>query len=74
MRNVECNSHCDVLHFSPVRVARLFLDCNGVFAIKAYVINFRLSKVACVDLALFFLDFALRIVIVCVALVVSPPI
>ena len=34
--NVEHNSHCDVLHFTPVRVARLFLDCNGVFAIKAY--------------------------------------
>ena len=34
--NVERNSHCDVLHFTPVRVARLFLDCNGVFAIKAY--------------------------------------
>ena len=33
--NVERNSHCDVLHFTPVRVARLFLDCNGVFAIKA---------------------------------------
>ena len=31
--NVERNSHCDVLH---IRVARLFLDCNGVFAIKAY--------------------------------------
>ena len=31
--NVERNSHCD---FTPVRVARLFLDCNGVFAIKAY--------------------------------------
>ena len=35
--NVERNSHCDVLNFSPVRVARLFLDCNGVFAIKAYI-------------------------------------
>ena len=35
--NVDRNSHCDVLHFTPVRVARLFLDCNGVFAIKAYV-------------------------------------
>ena len=34
--NVERNSHCDVLHCTPVRVARLFLDCNGVFAIKAY--------------------------------------
>ena len=36
--NVERNSHCDVLHITPVRVARLFLDCNGVFAIKAYII------------------------------------
>ena len=34
--NVERNSHCDVLHFTRVRVARLFLDCNVVFAIKAY--------------------------------------
>ena len=28
--NVERNSHCDVLHITPIRVARLFLDCNGV--------------------------------------------
>ena len=35
--NVECNSHCDVLHITPVRVARLVQDCNGVFAIKAFV-------------------------------------
>ena len=34
--NVERNSHCDVPHITPVRVARLVLDCNGVFAIKAY--------------------------------------
>ena len=34
--NVERNSHCDVLRITPVRVARRFLDCNGVFAIKAY--------------------------------------
>ena len=34
--NVERNSHCDVLHVTTVRVAMLFLDCNGVFAIKAY--------------------------------------
>ena len=34
--NVERNSHCDVLHITPVRVARLVLDCNGVLAIKAY--------------------------------------
>ena len=34
--NVERDSHCDVLHITHIRVARLFLDCNGVFAIKAY--------------------------------------
>ena len=34
--NVERNSHCDVLHITPIRVARLFLGCNGDFAIKAY--------------------------------------
>ena len=34
--NVERNSHCDVLHITPIRIARLFLDCNGDFAIKAY--------------------------------------
>ena len=34
--NVERNSHCDVLQIIPVRVARLVLDGNGVFAIKAY--------------------------------------
>ena len=34
--NVERNSHCNELHFTPVRVANLVLDCNGVFAIKAY--------------------------------------
>ena len=39
--NVERNSHCDVLHITPcIRVARLFLDCNGDFAIKAYTIRF----------------------------------
>ena len=37
--NVERNSHCDVLHITPIRVARLFLDCNGDFAIKAYEDN-----------------------------------
>ena len=35
-RNVERNVHCDVLHITPDRVTRLALDCNGVFAIKAY--------------------------------------
>ena len=39
--NVERNSHCDVLHTTPVRVASLFLDCNGVFAIKAYTDHLR---------------------------------
>ena len=34
--NVERNSHCDVLHITPIRVAKLFLVCNGDFAIKAY--------------------------------------
>ena len=37
--NVERNSHCDVLHITPIRVARLVLDCNGDFAIKAYRIR-----------------------------------
>ena len=37
--NVERNSQCDVLHVIPERVARLFLDCNGVFAIKAYSVR-----------------------------------
>ena len=35
-RNVERNLLCDVLHITTVRVARLVLDCNSVFAIKAY--------------------------------------
>ena len=34
--NVERNSHCDVLHITPIRVAKLFLDCNGDFEINAY--------------------------------------
>ena len=37
--NVERNSHCDVLHITPVRVANLVLGCNGVLAIKAYDSN-----------------------------------
>ena len=35
-RKVERNLHCDVLYITTVRVARLVLDCNGVFAINAY--------------------------------------
>ena len=35
-RNVERNLHCDVVQITTVRVSSLTLDCNGVFAIKAY--------------------------------------
>ena len=42
--NVERNSHCDVLHIAPVRVANLVLDCNGDFAIKAYKARLRSLK------------------------------
>ena len=38
-RNVELNLHCDVLHIITVWVSSLTLDCNGVFAIKAYNAN-----------------------------------
>ena len=35
-RNGERNLHCDVVHITTKRVSSLTLDCNGVFAIKAY--------------------------------------
>ena len=35
-RNGERNLHCDVVHITTKWVFRLTLDCNGVFAIKAY--------------------------------------
>ena len=35
-RNGERNLHCDVVHITTVWVSSLTLDCNGVFAIKAY--------------------------------------
>ena len=35
-RNGERNLHCDVLHITTVWVSSLTLDCNGVFALKAY--------------------------------------
>ena len=35
-RNGERNFHCDVVHITTKWVSRLTLDCNGVFAIKAY--------------------------------------
>ena len=35
-RNGERNLHCDVVHITTNWVSSLTLDCNGVFAIKAY--------------------------------------
>ena len=35
-RNVERNLHYDVVHISTIWVSSLTLDCNFVFAIKAY--------------------------------------
>ena len=35
-RNGERNLHCDVVHIITKWVPSLTLDCNGVFAIKAY--------------------------------------
>ena len=35
-RNGELNLHCDVVHITTKWVSSLTLDCNGVFAIKAY--------------------------------------
>ena len=35
-RNVERNLHCEVVHVTTKWVSSLTLDCNGVFAIKAY--------------------------------------
>ena len=37
MWNVERNFHCDVVHITTVWVSSLTLDCNDVFAIKAYM-------------------------------------
>ena len=36
LRNVQRNLHCDVVHITAKWVFRLTLDCNDVFAIKAY--------------------------------------
>ena len=38
-RNEERNLHCDVVHITTKWVTSLTLDCNGVFAIKAYCTN-----------------------------------
>ena len=35
-RNVKLILHCDVVHITTKWVFCLTLDCNGVFAIKAY--------------------------------------
>ena len=35
-RNGERILHCDVVHITTKWVSSLTLDCNGVFAIKAY--------------------------------------
>ena len=35
-RNVQRNLHCDIVHITTKWVFRFTLDCNGVFAIKAY--------------------------------------
>ena len=35
-RNGERNLHCDVVHITTKWVSSLTLDCNVVFAIKAY--------------------------------------
>ena len=46
-RNVERNLRCDVVHTTTVCVSSLTLDCNGVFAIKAYnYIPFSLHSVS----------------------------
>ena len=37
-RNGERNLHCDVVHITTKWVSSLTLDCNGVFAIKAYTL------------------------------------
>ena len=40
-RNGERNLHCDVVHITTKWVSSLTLDCNGVFAIKAYCKRWR---------------------------------
>ena len=45
-RNAERNLHCDVAHITTKWVSSLTLDCNGVFAIKAYASDYHLIAVA----------------------------
>ena len=42
-RNGERNFHCYVVHITTKWVSSLTLDCNGVFAIKAYSVASSLS-------------------------------
>ena len=41
-RDGERNLHCDVVHVNTKWASSLTLDCNGVFAIKAYADSFSL--------------------------------
>ena len=43
-RNGERNLHCDVVHITTKWVSSLTLDCNGVFAIKAYSVTLMTLK------------------------------
>ena len=42
-RNGERNLHCDVVHITTKWVSTHTIDCNGVFAIKAYSVLFLLG-------------------------------
>ena len=47
-RNGQRNLHCDVVHITTKGVSSLTVDCNGVFAIKAYrttVGNFKIALI-----------------------------
>ena len=43
-RNGERNLHCDVVHITTKWVSSLTLDCNGVFAIKTYDVDYPLLR------------------------------
>ena len=45
-RNGQRNSHCDVVHITTKWVFCLTLDCNGVYAIKAYALGGRIRRFA----------------------------
>ena len=51
-RNWERNLHCDVVHITTKWVSSLALDCNGVFAIKAYEGFYALAGFAKVVIAI----------------------